>query len=89
MRDNLTFIAHLLMAVGFNQECGGVIHPDQDMPVVYCYYKPRQWAKADCMDCGWQLVSSNAHGVGVRHAKAHRHNVLVDVEWSYRYDGSQ
>ena len=60
----LKVIAHLLMAVGFDQKCGGGIHPDQDMPAVYCYYKPRQWAKADCMDCGWQLVSSNAHCVG-------------------------
>jgi len=45
------------------------------------------WAHAICMDCGWELECINAQGVGARHAKAHKHRVLVTTEIESVYDG--
>ncbi len=44
---------------------------------------------AECMTCGWQLVSANALGVGAIHAKSHKHLVLVDNHTTIHYDGRE
>lgn len=45
-------------------------------------------AHAECLDCSWQSHANNAHGNGARHARAHRHIVLVTVERTYTYHGT-
>ncbi len=40
---------------------------------------------ADCMECGKQWTDRNAWGVGVRHANATGHRVLVDVTYTHSY----
>jgi hypothetical protein len=43
---------------------------------------------AVCLDCGWRNESyKNAQATGARHAKSHKHKVLVDVGVSGYYDG--
>ena len=45
------------------------------------------WSYAVCLDCGWELERINAQGVGARHAKTHKHKVLVTTEIESSYDG--
>lgn len=49
-----------------------------------------EWAgqverSAHCLTCGKKWYESNAHGVGVKHARKHRHNVIVEITRSYCY----
>jgi len=47
----------------------------------------RGWAHAVCIDCGWELDGINAQAVGAKHAKHHKHKVLVTTEIESSYDG--
>ena len=47
------------------------------------------WCHALCYTCGWELENINAQGVGARHAKVHKHRVLVTIELTSVYDGQE
>ena len=47
------------------------------------------YAHAVCMDCEWELTRINAQGVGAKHAKYHKHRVLVTTEIESVYDGRE
>ena len=49
----------------------------------------RGWAHAICTDCGWELENINAQAVGAKHAKDHKHKVLVTTEIESVYDGRE
>lgn len=49
----------------------------------------RGWAHATCVDCGWELENINAQAVGAKHAKDHKHRVLVTTEIESIYDGRE
>ena len=47
-------------------------------------------AVAHCEDCGWEATNyKNAQALGAKHAKTHKHLVLVEVGLASEYDGRE
>jgi len=45
---------------------------------------------AECETCGWKSESyKNILGISAMHAKRHKHLVLVEVAYSFDYDGRE
>ena len=40
---------------------------------------------AHCLTCGKKWYTPNAHGVGAKHARKYKHNVVTEIIFSYCY----